>query len=76
MAKNKSSQSFEKALKELESLVEKMESGDTSLEQGLEWFEEGMRLVKTCRNQLEDAEQKVQSLIKDSEGKLELENLE
>ena len=53
-----------------------MESGDTSLEQGLEWFEEGMRLVKTCRNQLEDAEQKVQSLIKDSEGKLELENLE
>ena len=76
MAKNKSSQSFEKALKELESLVEKMESGDTSLEQGLEWCEEGMRLVKTCRNQLEDAEQKVQSLIKDSEGKLELENLE
>jgi len=35
-----------------------------------------MRLVKTCQNQLEDAEQKVQSLIKDSEGKLELENLE
>ncbi|GIT32326.1 MAG: hypothetical protein Ct9H300mP2_4050 [Candidatus Neomarinimicrobiota bacterium] len=34
MAKKKSSQSFEKALKELETLVEKMESGDTSLEQG------------------------------------------
>ena len=76
MAKKKSSRSFEKALKELETLVEKMESGDTSLEQGLEWFEEGMCLVKTCRNQLEVAEQKVQSLIKDSEGKLDLENLE
>ena len=76
MAKKKSSQSLEKALKELETLVEKLEAGDTSLEQGLEWFEEGMRLVKTCRNQLEVAEQKVQSLIKDSEGKLDLENLE
>ena len=76
MATKKSSQSVEKALKELETLVEKIESGDTSLEQGLERFEEGIRLVKTCRNQLEIAEQKVQSMIKDSEGKLDIENLE
>lgn len=76
MAKKKSSPSFEEALQKLESLVEKMESGDISLEQSLEWFEEGIRLVKSCRKQMENAEQKVQSLIKDSEGKLELEKFE
>ena len=63
MAKKKSSPSFEEALQKLESLVEKMESGDISLEQSLEWFEEGIRLVKSCRKQMENAEQKVQSLI-------------
>ncbi|SVB43326.1 uncharacterized protein METZ01_LOCUS196180 [marine metagenome] len=76
MAKKKSSPSFEEALQKLESLVEKMESGDISLEQSLEWFEEGIRLVKSCRKQMENAEQKVQSLIKDSKGKLELGELE
>ena len=53
-----------------------MESGDTSLERSLEWFEEGMHLIKACREQLENAEQKVQSLIKDSDGNLDLEELE
>ncbi|MEE2765629.1 MAG: exodeoxyribonuclease VII small subunit [Candidatus Neomarinimicrobiota bacterium] len=76
MTKKKSSPSFEEALQKLESLVEKMESGDISLEQSLEWFEEGIRLVKSCRKQMENAEQKVQSLIKDSKGKLELGELE
>ena len=76
MAKKKSSPSFEEALQKLESLVEKMESGDISLKQSLEWFEEGIRLVKSCRKQMENAEQKVQSLIKDSKGKLELGELE
>ena len=76
MTKKKSSPSFEEALQKLESLVEKMESGDISLKQSLEWFEEGIRLVKSCRKQMENAEQKVQSLIKDSKGKLELGELE
>ncbi|HIB32317.1 MAG TPA: exodeoxyribonuclease VII small subunit [Candidatus Marinimicrobia bacterium] len=76
MAKKKSSPSFEEALQNLESLVEKMESGDTSLERSLESFEEGMHLIKACREQLENAEQKVQSLIKDSDGNLDLEELE
>jgi len=76
MAKKKSSPSFEEALQKLESLVEKMESGDTSLERSLEWFEEGMHLIKACREQLENAEQKVRSLIKDSEGNLDLEEFE
>ena len=76
MAKKKSSPSFEEALQNLESLVEKMESGDTSLERSLESFEEGMHLIRACREQLENAEQKVRSLIKDSEGNLDLEELE
>ena len=76
MAKKKSSPSFEEALQKLESLVEKMESGDTSLERSLESFEEGMHLIKACREQLENAEQKVQSLIKDSDGNLDLEEFE
>jgi len=76
MAKKKSSPSFEEALQKLESLVEKMESGDTSLERSLESFEEGMHLIRACREQLENAEQKVRSLIKDSEGNLDLEEFE
>ena len=76
MAKKKSSPSFEEALQNLESLVEKMESGDTSLERSLESFAEGMHLIRACREQLENAEQKVRSLIKDSDGNLDLEELE
>ena len=76
MAKKKSFPSFEEALQNLESLVEKMESGDTSLERSLESFEEGMHLIRACREQLENAEQKVRSLIKDSEGNLDLEEFE
>jgi len=52
----------------LETLVEKMESGEGTLEQSLDWFEEGMSLIKSCRQELESAEQKVKELIKNSEG--------
>tara|TARA_B100000315_G_scaffold244053_1_gene268130 strand:- start:498 stop:728 length:231 start_codon:yes stop_codon:yes gene_type:complete len=76
MAKKEKNPSFEVALEKLENLVEKMESGEATLEQSLEWFEEGMTLIKSCRSQLEDAEQKVQTLIKDSGGKLSLKDRE
>ena len=68
MAKKEKNQTFEDALSRLETLVEKMESGDGTLEQSLDWFEEGMRLIKSCRQELESAEQKVKELIKNSEG--------
>ena len=61
-------QTFEDALSRLETLVEKMESGEGTLEQSLDWFEEGMSLIKSCRQELESAEQKVKELIKNSEG--------
>ena len=68
MVKKEKNQTFEDALSRLETLVEKMESGDGTLDQSLDWFEEGMRLIKSCRQELESAEQKVKELIKNSEG--------
>ena len=68
MAKKEKNQTFEDALSRLETLVEKMESGEGTLEQSLDWFEEGMRLIKSCRQELESAEQKVKELIKNSKG--------
>ena len=68
MVKKEKNQTFEDALSRLETLVEKMESGEGTLEQSLDWFEEGMSLIKSCRQELEYAEQKVKELIKNTEG--------
>ena len=68
MAKKEKNQTFEDALSRLETLVEKMESGEGTLERSLDWFNEGMSLIKSCRQELESAEQKVKELIKNSEG--------
>ena len=58
---------FEKALNELETLVEVMEEGDMSLEESLKQFERGVELTRQCQTALKDAEQKVQILIEKSE---------
>jgi len=55
--------SFEEALGELESLVEKMEAGNLTLEESLESFERGVTLTRTCEKALKEAEQKVEILI-------------
>ena len=55
---------FEKSLKELENLVEKMEQGDLSLEASLQHFERGVQLTRTCQQALKDAGQKVEILLK------------
>ena len=60
---------FEDAMKRLENIVKSLESGDLSLENSLEIFEEGMKLAGFCSQKLEEAEQKVHLLIKDSNGK-------
>ena len=54
---------FEKSLKELESLVEKMEQGDLSLEDSLSHFERGVKLSRACQQALKTAEQKVAILM-------------
>ena len=47
---------FEKSLTELESLVEKMEHGELTLEQSLEHYERGVRLTQTCQQALDQAQ--------------------
>ena len=66
MGKEIKKNSFEESINRLEELVDKMESGESSLEQNLEWFEEGMDLIKKCQIHLVDAEKRVQELIKPS----------
>jgi exodeoxyribonuclease VII small subunit len=54
---------FEKALEELESLVEQLESGDLSLDQSLRQFKRGVELTRHCQGVLDQAQQTVQKLI-------------
>ena len=62
---------FEKALAELEGLVEKMEQGNLSLEVSLKLFERGVELTRSCQKALTEAEQRVQQLVQNS-GKQDL----
>jgi exodeoxyribonuclease VII small subunit len=55
---------FENSLKELETLVNKMELGELSLEDSLSHFERGVQLSRACQQALKDAEQKVEILMK------------
>lgn len=61
---------FETALAELENLVGQLEQGELTLEDSLERFERGVALVRSCRNTLREAEQKVEQLIEHN-GRLE-----
>jgi exodeoxyribonuclease VII small subunit len=61
---------FESALARLEEIVKKLEKGDLPLEQSLKLFEEGVKLARVCNKRLEEAERKVEILLKDKEGKL------
>lgn len=57
---------FESAIHELETLVERMEQGESSLEESLADFERGVALFRQCQKALDEAEQKVQILMKKS----------
>lgn len=59
---------FEQAYEELETIVERMEKGDQTLENSLTDFERGVSLMKHCYSVLQDAEQKVDILVKDNDG--------
>jgi len=56
--------SFETGLQQLEQIVKEMESSELPLERALELFEKGMRLSETCRKQLEEAETRIEMLIR------------
>jgi exodeoxyribonuclease VII small subunit len=74
--KDLASKKFETAMEDLESVVEQLESSDLSLEDSLAAFEKGIGLVKFCNQKLTEVEKKVEVLIKDKEGKLQLKSLE
>ena len=57
-------QTFETGLQQLEAIVKEMESGDLPLERALELFERGMKLSEACRKQLEEAETRVEILMR------------
>ena len=63
MAKEK----FEEALGRLEDIVKRMETGDMTLEESLKAFEEGIKLARLCSRRLDEAERRVEILLKQKE---------
>jgi exodeoxyribonuclease VII small subunit len=59
---------FESALKSLEDIVVQLEGGDLTLDKALELFEEGIKISSFCNSKLEEAERKVETLIKSADG--------
>lgn len=64
--------SFEESYKRLEEILEKMNGKTVSLEESLALYEEADKLIKQCTEKLDSAEQKIQMMIKNREGNLEL----
>jgi exodeoxyribonuclease VII small subunit len=62
--------SFEDALLQLEQIVQKLEKGELPLEESLKLYEEGIRLSRLCHGKLEEAEGKIEMLMKDGRGEL------
>jgi exodeoxyribonuclease VII small subunit len=73
--KESADKKFESALEELEQVVEQLESGELSLEDSLSAFEKGVGLVRFCNQKLNEVEKKIEMLVKDKEGKLQLKEL-
>ena len=63
---NQQSYPFEESLAKLETLVQRMEKGDLSLEDSLKTFEEGVKLTRECQQALAAAEQRVKALIEEN----------
>jgi len=61
---------FEESLKKLEGIVAQLERGDLPLEDSIRIFEEGVRLSADCKKQLEEAEGKVEILVKKRDGSM------
>ena len=61
-------QTFETSLKELEKIVRRLEEGDSSLEDSLKLFEDGVKLSRECQERLNQAERRIEVLLKDENG--------
>jgi exodeoxyribonuclease VII small subunit len=60
--------SFEAALQKLETIVQRLEKGELTLEESLGLYEEGIRLSRLCHAKLEEAEGRIEQLVKDARG--------
>jgi len=67
---------FEEAFQKLESIVETLEKGESSLEDSMKLFEEGMELSRFCASKLNDAEKKLLRLVKNDDKDFQLELME
>ena len=66
-------QTFENAMKRLETIVEDLESGDLTLDEAMKKFQEGVKLSRLCSQRLDETEKRVSILMKDEEGKIRTE---
>jgi len=64
--------SFEQALQQLEQIVQKLEKGELPLEDSLRLYEDGIRLSRLCHGKLEEAEGRIELLMKDARGEAAL----
>ena len=67
---------LEKALADLEALVDDLETGDLPLDKAMKKFEDGIKLTRSCQAALKEAEQKVQILLKSAGGEESLEEFD
>ena len=68
--------SFEEALQELEGIINRLEQGDLPLEEALQFFEDGVKLSRYCHTKLDEAQKRVEILLKDERGKMTAEPFE
>lgn len=61
---------FEEAMASLEKIVESMQDGKMPLDESIKKFEEGVGLIHICQKRLEDAESRINMLIKDNNGNI------
>jgi exodeoxyribonuclease VII small subunit len=66
----KKEKAFEEALRELEEIVNRLEQGEISLEEALQLFEQGVKLSRSCHTKLDEAQKRVEILLKDESGKM------
>lgn len=66
---NEKPKSFEASLEALEQIVHQLEDGDLPLEKSLELFEDGIRLSRQCQERLNQAERRIEILLRDNQGR-------
>lgn len=76
MANEEKEKSFEECLAALEQVVDRIETGELSLEESLSTFERGVRLVRSCNEKLVAVEKRIELLTRNPDGKLQLSLLE